>query len=190
VKRRHLLASDLEAAFKINEEYLSASRSEFFRWHQDNADLFVGIFDNSALVGICYGMNWDRQPEYVVLEGIATLHSHWRSGTGSLLIQFFEQQVKKRGKQRITLGSAPDLKTENSYLKNGYAPTQLCARLRSIDLPDDYERLGHAFCAVRQDGETINLYIETAIRDKQLQAKLKDDLGAQEVISIMEKDVT
>lgn len=189
MKRRHLLGSDLEAAFKLNEEYLSASRNEFFCWYRENPDLFLRIFDNSALVGICYGMNWDRKPGYVILEGIATLQSHWRSGAGSLLIQFFEQQVKKRDKQRITLGSAADLKTENFYLKNGYAPTHLCARVRSIDLPANYERLGYVFSALRQDGEKINLYVPTAVRDKRLQAKLKDDLGAQEVIFIIEKDL-
>jgi hypothetical protein len=42
---RHLLAKELEAAFAINAEYLSASRAQFFGWYQDNADLFVGIFD-------------------------------------------------------------------------------------------------------------------------------------------------
>jgi len=189
LNRRHLLAPDLEAAFALNEEYLGASRDEFFCHYRKNADLFVGIFANSALVGICYGMNWDEKPGCVVLKGIATLQSHWRSGAGSLLIKFFEQQVKKRDKQRITLGSAADLKTENFYLKNGYAPTNLRASVKTIDLPANYERLGYVFSACRPEGETINLYVPTAVRDKRLQAKLKDDLGAQEVIFIMEKDL-
>ena len=68
MNRRHLLAPDLEAAFALNEEYLGASRDEFFCHYRKNADLFVGIFANSALVGICYGMNWDEKPGCVVLK--------------------------------------------------------------------------------------------------------------------------
>ena len=103
METRHLLPDDLEAAFNINEEYLSASRSEFFHLYQENADLFVGVFDEQALIGICYGMNSHRQPDYVGLEGIAVIYSYWRSGAGSLLIAFFEQQLKQRGKQGSTL---------------------------------------------------------------------------------------
>lgn len=185
-----LLPDDLEAAFQINDEYLSASRSEFFEWYSEDADLFVGVFDKDLLVGICYGMNWDRQPGYVLLEGIATIESYWRSGAGSLLIRFFEEQVKKRGKQRITLGSAADLKTENFYLKNGYTPVRLCTKLKSVDLPENHETMGYDFSEVRRDGDYIILYVETTVRNKQFQEKLKDDLGAEEVIFILEKDLT
>jgi GNAT superfamily N-acetyltransferase len=189
MENRHLLDQDLEAAFKINVEYLSASRNEFLQWYKDNADLFVGIFDKTVLVGICYGRNWNRQRGYVLLEGIATIHAYRRSGAGSLLLQFFEEQVKKRETQWITVGVAPDLKTEIFYLKNGCRPTRLCARLKQCDLPRHYERLGYQFCEVRQNGDEVALYIETAVRDRQLQAKLKEDLGANEVIFIMEKEM-
>lgn len=189
METRHLLEHDVEAAFQINHEYLSASRQEFFQWYRENTDLFVGIFDKQVLIGICYGMNWDRQPGYVLLEGIATVFSYWRSGAGSVLIQFFEQQVKKRGKQRITVGVAPDLKTENFYLKNHYTPVQLCTKLRASDLRPDYEQLGYPFCDVRREADDVLLYLETAAWDKPLQAKLQEDLGAREVIFIMEKDV-
>ena len=189
METRHLITDDLESAFQINEEYLSASRKEFFRWYKQNPDLFMGVFDDELLVGICYGMNWERQAECVILEGIATIHSHWRSGAGSLLIKFFEEQVKKRGMKRVTLGSAPDLKTENFYLKNGYKPTRLCAKLRTADLPDDYLGKGYDFCEVRQSGDEVNLYVDAAVRDKRFQAKLRDELGAKEVIFILEKDI-
>ena len=46
---RHLLPDDLEAAFNINEEYLSASRSEFFHLYRENEDVFVGVFDEKTL---------------------------------------------------------------------------------------------------------------------------------------------
>lgn len=179
----------METAFNINEEYLSASRHEFFHWYETNADLFVGIFDRTALVGICYGMNWPRQPGSVVLEGIATRYDYWRSGAGSQLIQFFEAQVKRRGQQRITVGVAADLKTENFYLKNGYLPTRLCAKVPRRELPPTYTQLGYHFCEVREEGADVVLYVATTVRDKQQQARLKDDLGAQEVIFIMEKAV-
>jgi GNAT superfamily N-acetyltransferase len=189
METRHLLTDDVEAAFSINEEYLSASRDEFFQWYAANADLFVGIFDGATLVGICYGMNWPRQPGYVVLEGIATLYDYWRSGAGSQLIQFFEAQVRKRSKQGISVGMAADLKTENFYLKNGYLPTRLCAKVPRQDLPANYMQLGYEFCERRAEGENVVLYVTTTVRDKQFQAKLKDDLDAQEVIFIMEKAV-
>ena len=189
METRHLLPPDLEAAFKINEEYLSASRRDFFHWYQENADLFVGIFDHATLVGICYGMNWRRQPGYVVLEGIATQYDYWRSGAGSQLIHFFEMQVRQRGQHRVTVGVAADLKTENFYLKNSYQPTRLCAKVPRYKLPPTYLQLGYHFCEIRDEGEDVVLYVENAARDKQLQAKLKADLGADEVIFIMEKMV-
>lgn len=185
VETRHLLAHDLAAAFAINEEYLSASREEFFHWYDTSADLF----DGTALIGIGYGMDWPRQPGYVVLEGIATRYAYWRSGAGSQLIHFFEEQVRKRGRQAVTVGSAADLKTENFYLKNGYQPIRLCAKVRRQDLRPDYTHLGYQFCEIREEGEDVVLYVATTVRDKQVQAKLKDDLGAQEVIFIMEKAV-
>ncbi|MCE7987937.1 MAG: GNAT family N-acetyltransferase [Caldilinea sp. CFX5] len=187
METRHLLAHDLEAAFLINEEYLSASRDEFFRWYAENADLFVGIFDQGTLIGICYGMDWPRQPGYVILEGIATQYNYWRSGAGSQLIRFFEEQVRKRGRQAITVGSAADLKTENFYLKNGYLPVRLCTKMRRRDLPSDYMHLGYEFCEIREDGENVVLYVATTVRDKKFQAKLKNNLGTDEVIFIMEK---
>jgi GNAT superfamily N-acetyltransferase len=187
METRHLLPHDLEAAFAINEEYLSAPRTQFFRWYADNADLFVGIFDQGKLIGICYGMDWPRQPGYVVLEGIATQYDYWRSGVGGQLIQFFEEQVRQRGRQVVTLGSAADLKTENFYLKNGYQPVRLCAKVRRQALPPHYQQLGYIFCESRDEGEEVVLYVATTVRDKQMQAKLKDALGAQEVIFIMEK---
>ena len=186
---RHLLPADLETAFAINEEYLSASRDAFFQWYAENPDLFVGIFDGEDLIGICYGMNWRRQLEYVVLEGIATLVSYWRSGAGSQLIQFFEEQVRRRGQRGITVGVAADLKTENFYLKNGYQPTRLCAKVPRQALPPIYTELGYEFCEVREEGDDVILYIATTMHDKHLQAKLKADLGAHEVIFIMEKAV-
>lgn len=186
---RHLRLADLETAFAINEEYLSASRDEFFPWYAENPDLFVGIFDDNALIGICYGMNWRRQPGYVVLEGIATRVPYWRSGAGSQLIQFFEEQVRRRGQQGVTVGVAADLKTENFYLKNGYQPTRLCAKVSRQALPPTYTELGYDFCERREEGEDVVLYVATTVHNKQLQASLKADLGAHEVIFIMEKAV-
>ena len=186
---RHLLPDDLETAFAINEEYLSAPRDEFFQWYAENANLFVGIFDDDALIGIAYGMTWRRQPAYVVLEGIATRVQYWRSGAGSQLIQFFEEQVRQRGQQGITVGVAADLKTENFYLKNGYRPTRLCAKVPRRDLPPTYTQLGYAFCESREEGEDVILYVATTVHDKPLQANLKAELGAHEVIFIMEKVV-
>lgn len=187
METRHLQPADLEAAFAINEEYLSAPRDEFFRWYGANADLFVGIFDQGTLIGICYGMDWPRQPGYVILEGIAAQYDYWRSGAGSQLIRFFEAQVRQRGRQAVTLGSAADLKTENFYLKNGYLPVRLCAKVRRQSLPSNYLQMGYEFCEIRDEGEDVVVYVATTVRDKQIQAKLRDDLGAQEVIFIMAK---
>lgn len=184
---RHLLPGDLETAFALNEEYLSASHDEFFQWYAENADLFVGIFDDNMIIGICYGMTWRRQPAYVVLEGIATRVQYWRSGAGSQLIHFFEEQVRRRGQQGITVGVAADLKTENFYIKNGYQPTRLCVKVPRCDLSPNYLQLGYEFCESRDEGADVVLYVATTVHDKPLQARLKADLGAHEVIFIMEK---
>jgi hypothetical protein len=87
----------------------------------------------------------------------------------------------------VTLGSAADLKTENFYLKNGYLPVRLCAKVRRQSLPSNYLQMGYEFCEIRDEGEDVVVYVATTVRDKQLQAKLRDDLGAQEVIFIMAK---
>lgn len=47
--------------------------------------------------------------------------------------------------------------------------------------------LGYEFCEIREEGENVVLYVPTTVRDKQVQAKLKEDLGADEAIFIMEK---
>jgi GNAT superfamily N-acetyltransferase len=186
METRGLIADDLEAAFQMNEEYLGASRADFFEWYALYPDLFVGIFDRNALLGICYGMDWDREPGYVILQGIATRYSHWRSGAGSQLIRYFHEKVRNRGKQRVTVGVAEDIKTENFYLKNGYLPVQLCAKVPSDDLPVDFQALGYDFAEVRDEGGYTILYATTDGPNKSLQQKLKTDLRAEEVIFIME----
>ena len=187
MKTRHLTTEDLEEAVQISEEYLGTSPQQFLDWYQQNQDLFVGIFDNGRLIGICFGMNFDRQPDTAVLEGIAVLHANWRSGAGSQLIQYFEAQVAKRGKTCITLGSAPDLKTENFYMKNGYVPTQLRVSVPTADLPNNYQHLGYTFSDITQDENEVILYIAVNERNKSFQQKLEADLKADDVIFIFDK---
>ena len=189
MKTRHLQEDDLEPASKIAEQYLGTSRDAFFRWYRDDPDLLLGVYDDGMLIGVCIGKNSSRAADCVNLVGIATVESRWRSGAGSLLIKFFEAQVRKRGKTRMSVGSAADLPTENFYMKNGFRPTHLYTTVRRADLPEDYKKLGYDFCAERWNGDEVTLVVEANVRDKALQAKMKEDLGSGEVIFIMCKDV-
>ena len=189
MKTRRLREEDLEPAFKIAEEYLGTSRDAFFRWYRDDPDLLLGVYDDDVLISVCFGKNSSREADCACLVGIATVESHWRSGAGSLLIKSFEAQVRKRGKTRISVGSAADLATENFYMKNGFRPTHLCTTVRRADLPEDYRQLGYDFCAERWNGDEVTLVVEATVRDKTLQERMKDDLGSDEAIFIMCKEV-
>jgi len=68
------------------------------------------------------------------------------------------------------------------YLKSGYCPTRLCAKVPRRDLPPAYTQLSYEFCEVREEGEEVILYVATTVHDKLLQAKLMEDLSAHEVI--------
>ena len=89
----------------------------------------------------------------------------------------------------MSVGSAADLPTENFYMKNGFRPTHMMATVRYANLPENYKELGYDFSAETRSGGEVRLVVECRERDKAAQARMREDLGAREVIFIMEKEI-
>ena len=188
MKYQLLTDKEFNDALLINQEYLSASKEDFTKWFKKYPDLFVGAFDDEKLVGICYGHEW-TQEEYVILEGIATLYDYWRKGVGSELLKTFESQVEKQGKQYITVGCAPDEKTEQFYLKNLYQPITLLAKIKKDNLSANYKDQTKLFEFVEEknDGDVIKIYFKAEQYNPLDRQNLQEILQADEVIYIMNK---
>lgn len=115
-------------------EYLNREPfHDFVHRVEANPDLYLGAFDGDELIGICYGHPSHKMESAINLQGIAVSldesKGYARKGNGSKLIAAFEEAVKSRGCSLVDLGAADDLKVEHFYLKNGYQPYELAAKI-------------------------------------------------------------
>ena len=111
---KQLPKEDLDRAFEIGG---ADNYTEYLELHQNYADLYVGSYHAGQLVGICCGWPFYQvrsdQPE-MVLSVIAITPEHRGQGYGTQLIQYWEQQVAKRGRWLVSLGLC-----ENGLLHDG-----------------------------------------------------------------------
>jgi len=167
VEFKVLSSNDLEAFRAIQSEYLDQWSMDFLKEQFTKfPNLYVGVFVRSKkLVGIAYGSV--NEDDSITLQGIAVKYSLWRKGIGSRLLSFFEEQVRKTGRHRISLGSGEGF-AEQFYLKNGYTPLEIKAKSED----------GRVLAT-----ERIRDYSDGVIRREHLRQELKP----KEVIFIMEK---
>ena len=123
VEVRALADRDVSRAVELDEEYVGMGKTKIIEWRTTRPNWFRGAYIDDELVGICCGN--EREPGAVVLQSIAVMVEHWRSGIGSLLIRDFEATVFSAGIGKISLASASDRPTESFYLKNRYRATHV-----------------------------------------------------------------
>ncbi len=128
---RNIRSGDLLQAAAFIEEYLPGDSDIFFRMYEKYPDLFAGCFMEDILIGICYGYPFAEQRpgeiDKMLLRGIAVRFDYQKSGLGSKLLGYFEDQVRKRGRWTISVGSAGGY-VDWFYLKNKYVPIKYCIK--------------------------------------------------------------
>ena len=98
-------------------------------------ELFVGAYDNNKLIGIIFGY---IKRDNVLLGEMAIDENYRGIGLGSKLLDFFEKQAIRTGKNKITLGALDN--AEKFYMKRGYKPI-LFLQIRNSDVPLNYKSL-------------------------------------------------
>ena len=130
---------DLERFHELRKGYGSGhetwedTKDHFEKW----SSLMVGAYLNKKLIGVALGTPSEdffnvslkhSRSSYVVLRNIMIEFKYWRKGLGSKLLRYFESQVHKIGRKRVTVGAAENV--DGFYLANGYEPFSYLHRLR------------------------------------------------------------
>jgi GNAT superfamily N-acetyltransferase len=187
MKIKLLSEKDFDKFYKVVKDYTKedVNYSKLKRIYGKHPSLFIACYDKSELIGEAFGF---IKKEDVVLESIAVIAPYWRKGLGSRIIKFFEKQAKNAGKRKIKVGSGPDTKTEDFYVKNGYKPVYLSIRVHEKKLQKTLER---KYEAVRGEskGEILELLIKTSEYNPKIREELKKEFKAKEVIYLFEKSL-
>ncbi len=93
--------------------------------------LFVGCYENGEMIGMCMPGLTNGE---LFIKAIAVKQQYWRKGIGSRLLELFEENARKLGKSRITVGSADIEWVERFYMKNGFRPALLRISMKG-DIP-------------------------------------------------------
>ena len=105
-------------------EYLPGSELEVVRKKAKSfPETCLVALQSGKVLGIAFG--WPREAalprkEYC-LDGIAVRYEYWGKGVGGLLLEAFEEGMRKYGYQILSVGSAEGL-AEKFYLKHGFVP--------------------------------------------------------------------
>ena len=167
VEVRKVDKNELNEFFEMQQEYLDIE--SFVTFHKNSTvfpDLHIGAFVDRKLVGIVYG---GLRNGGIYLRGICVdlNGGYQRIGIGTLLLKAFETAVACRGQKKLTVGSVPNPKVENFYIRNGYTPIEIVVKGK-----------GAEFTRKKVSGFE---------EGKCLKESLKRELGAEEAIFIFEK---
>jgi len=184
---------ELSLAFSLKQEYLDDSPFESWQIQRStHPDLFLAARVDGHAIGICYG--WPPDAEHVsadtiVLQGIAIAENFSGKCHGSQLLHAFESQVAMRGGNTISVGSAGGY-VDHFYMKNGYAPTAFMICIPADrQIPPALTR-EYSVSDERSDGDLRRLYVGISRLDNTLRERLISAFDADEVIAIMDKDLT
>lgn len=172
---RKIKEGDYEQAYNFQNEYLDAeSMYDFKKRVQDGAVIYLVARDLDNLVGIIYGHPSDKFPDTYNLQGVAVdldeKKGYARMGIGSRLIKEFEEQVKMKGVEKITLAAADDEGVEEFYMQNGYLPKEIIVN------DDNYDELDR-------------MKIDDYEHAKEMKEKMRREYLAKEAIIVFEKEV-
>ena len=180
--------SDLQQARALYQEYLADPSDPPWRHLLlPRPGLSLGCLLAGGVVGIAYGGPARRQPDCLVLRGIAVAGAHAQKGRGSLLLARLEDRAREAGFHTLSVGSAGGY-VDRFYAKNGYScvaylvdPPAETAELEQRRRPyADY--IGPAENAAR-------FRVDTAAMDEALRARFLDDFGGDRLNAIMDKDI-
>ena len=158
---------DMPRFVEMEKEYVGMGEQELRAWRAARPEWFRAAYLDGDLIGICCGVEKDAA---VILQSIAVLFEHWRSGIGSQLLRDFEETVfRDYGMTGISLGSADDHPTEAFYLKNGYRPRYVMLSV-PLDAPEQPADAPQPQRVRKEERETV-LYFpvedyESALRDE------------------------
>ena len=193
IKIRHLALADQSQSVQLKAEYLDDQPfEEFTAFYQRYPELFVGLFNDNRLIGICFGWplseQFPEEKEQIALQGIAVNSEFAAQGLGSKLLNFWEDQVANRGDRFISVGSAPGY-VERFYLKHGYQPIQYLVYGREDSLAAALTDKGFEVVRTRRVGDSILVNIKTGRYDPDFRDALCRDFPIDEAIYIFQKEI-
>lgn len=149
--------------------------------------LVIGCYDKQRLIGFCTGSK-RKGLDSVILNSIAVKTKYQRHGWGSKILHFFENEAKKLGERKVSVGSAGGY-VERFFLKNGFYPHSFFVRIRRNKVPKNYKEKGFTIIGERGNKYVKILFIE--IKNKEYNPKnkdfIKEEYNAYEVGCIFEK---
>lgn len=146
-----LTPAQMRDAHALHTEYIDeTSYDAWQRNFEAHPHLHVGCTIAGRLIGIACGHTSPRTEGAVVLDAIAVVVEHWRSGFGSRLLSAFEEQVQASGRRMVTLGSAGGY-VDDFYRANGYECVAYL--IGSPENQPDLEDLRHKYADVIEPGE-------------------------------------
>lgn len=159
---------------------------EFLKKKYEHApDLFLGCYDEGTLIGFAFGY---PQKAMVILHALAVKSDYQKQRLGSRLLSTFEQQVKQRGYERITVGAAENV--DCFYLKHNYKPISVLVRIPYDELPANYRKFDFEIIEEETaEGET-RLKIPAKTYDPKRRKNITKEFHASEAIYIYEKVLT
>lgn len=186
VEIRAAKKEELESLHRLSEEYagIEESLKEFKdRWSRF-PDLFVVAERKEEVIGGSTGrMEKDGS---VGLQSVVVKPEYKGNGTGSSVLNFFEQRAREKSK-RVSVASAKEV--EKFYRENGYQPKNILLKVKKERLPDGYRTDESIVNEIEADKETMYLYADFENYSKELRDELKDEFNAYQVNTIYEKKI-
>ncbi len=103
---RKIRADELQEFKEIAEDYISEEALEYIdRWFANFPDLFLADFQDGRMVGIIFG-HMESKESMAIIDGIAVVSKYWGRGIGKRLIKALEENAKKLGAKRVSVGAA------------------------------------------------------------------------------------
>lgn len=183
---KEICNDDLIEFNNIVQEYLpGTTKDELYKMYRNENSIFAGYYIEDKLIGVCFGDIWDDV--YFSLIGIAIIHPYNKQSRGSKLLQYFENIVKNKNYEKISVGSASGY-VEHFYLKNDYVLSSL-----KILTDNDKWKQRHndlfPVSKVEKQKEYIKLVIENIIYEKTDKNKLCEYYEGFDCFYVFEKNI-
>jgi GNAT superfamily N-acetyltransferase len=185
IPEKDLKKADILEQSILNPENKKRYRSYAFHKnkYQKNPSLFIGCYDKSNLVGIIFGF----VKKSMVLLAEMAIHPDYRGkNIGLKMLDVFEKNVKKLGKNKISLGAWGS--AEKFYLKNGYRPI-IFVQIYPKNVPKNYKNKGYIIIKETNYTDAKRLYIHLEKYDENIKEKIQKTFNAYNVIYLFEKEL-
>lgn len=184
-KIKKLPRKDLVKAHVLKKKYVGRTPFSLFeKQYEKYPDLFIGCYDRGKLIGMVSGT---IRKKVVILTAIAVEERYWRRGIGSNMLKFFENQARKLGIKKISLGAGGEI--EKFYIKNNYKPNFLLVQVSLTNLPRNYKKMGYKIVKEKNYRNVKWLYIQVRKYEPKVKERIKKKFNASQVIYIFEKEV-